>query len=440
MEKIIKKIIKINLLKLALKPITFIFVIGLILAFLVNYQLNTNKLVTINKSSLITDISSSTYSNKKIAEVKPESPKINSLPDISLIQNDTNKPTIHEFALGWYDRVDRLKGIDIIAEQGFNIVMPYTNFYAKKDYQRIEAYLNRAYAKNIKVLLELFRDNIKDNNLAEITKYIQTFKDHPAVYGWYLFDEPTVKKVRPEKLEPVYEILKRETPNKPVALLFYPEVKYPPAIPYASYWNVFDIFMGEWYPSRVGKSEFHELEVFGSSLRRAKDFAGSNSFFTVLQAFGKDDTTINRKSQWRYPTYKEQRYMIYNGILAGTKGLFFYAYHRASNTWKNEILMPLVKELKVYLPAITNGLETDKVKTYSSIIDTGFYLYPNQRDFLIVAVNQKKRRLKTTFYLPKVINTSILEDTTKRKQIYVLDNQFKDNFEPHEVHIYRGKI
>ena len=379
-------------------------------------------------------------SNTNIEKEKLEPKQINSIPAI-YTQDDLNTPTVQEFPLGWYDRVDRLKGIDIMAEQGFNVIMPYTNFYAKKDYNRIRAYLDRAFAKDIKVLLELFRDDIKNDNLVEITKFVRTFKDHPAVYGWYVFDEPTVKKVRSEKFQPVYKIIKTETPQKPVALLFYPEVKYPPAIPYSSYWDVFDIFMGEWYPSRVGQSEFHDLELFGSSLRRAKDFSGSNPFITVLQAFGRDDDiAVNRTTEWRYPTFKEQRYLIYNAILAGTKGLFFYAYHRASSSWTNNILMPLIKELKVYLPAIINGLETDKVKVDRSIIDTEFYWYPNQHDFLIVAINHKNQPLKASFSLSKEITTKTIEDTIERKQILISDHQFKDSFNPHEVHIYRGKM
>ena len=416
----------------------FLLILVVVFFLLPSQHLRTNRPTKMNDLSSANNMTVQIHSNTSIKKAELEFPKNNLILDIHTPKK-LNTPTVYEFPLGWYDRVDRLKGIDIMAEQGFNLIMPYVN-YSKKDYSKIRAYLDRAFAKDIKVLLELFRGDIKNNNLDQITKFVRTFKDHPAVYGWYLYDEPVIKGIQPEQLNTIYKIIKAETPQKPVTLLFHPQLRSFPSKPFASYWNAFDIFMGEWYPGFFGESEFQKLKVYGSSLRRVKDFAGSKPFITVLQAFGRDDIEVNRKTKWRYPTLKEERYMIYNAIVSGTKGLFFYAYHRNSPSWTTSILMPLVKELKIYLPAIINGLQTNKVSVDLLDVDVKFYLYPNQSDFLIIAVNHKNDKIRTSFSLSKTINSKAIQNTVNQEQIKISDHQFIDSFDAYGVHIYRGKL
>ncbi len=49
---------------------------------------------------------------------------------------------------------------------------------------------------------------------------IETFRDHPALLGWYISDEPNGRKIAPEELGKVYRTVKQYDPWHPVSIVF----------------------------------------------------------------------------------------------------------------------------------------------------------------------------------------------------------------------------
>lgn len=420
--------------------ILLFFSLSLMLTMTFNKEIKINNLFQNNSFAI--------QVNKNIEAKELDLKQVDTIRDMIANQDNLNTLEVREFALGWYDRIDKLNGIDIMAEQGFNVIIPYVGYANQQDFGKIRPehysvvknYLNQALLRDIKVLLQIPPDDVKNGNLSSIIKFIEEFKSHQSVYGWYLYDEPILKDIQPEQLSNVYNTIKEETPEKPVALLFHPPLMSSPDKPFDSYSEFFDIFMGEWYPSFAGEPEFNRYKNYGSSLRKVQDYIGDKSLITVLQAFG--DNSGNN-SNWRFPTFREERYMIYNAILSESQGIIFYKNHNNENLWVNWVdttLLPLVNELKENLPPIINGKRENMISVNNSNVDVGFYAYNNQADYIIISVNHGRNRENVSFFLSQEITSTTLENRFNREEIHISNHQFTDTLDAYGVHIYKGQL
>lgn len=353
------------------------------------------------------------------------------------ITTSVQRLTAEQFPLGWYDRATNSQTPAKVAQEGMNLLVVYTN---RHDEATIKTYLDAAQAAGMKVLLEPYRNKVKNGDIAAVNKFIRTFKQHPAVFGWYLYDEPRPSKVSPQTLKSVYKAIKAEEPNKPVAIVFgrgefASEAK--------NYWNAFDIFMVDIYPIHYDKIEFDGLETFKKEIEDAAIAAGEKKFWFVLQAFGQEEDlkpNLLKKRRWRLPTAAEERYMLYTVILAEAKGLLFYAHHQTTQFWIDSVLKSIIQEFHTYIPVIKARSKTDsrlyKVSVKKAPIQTVLYQNPNNGDYLLITIHHGKEKVNASFKLPTDILAS--SDTVLREGRAVKMNQgtFSDSFNPYEVKIY----
>ena len=340
-------------------------------------------------------------------------------------QSPENQPTpnlfMSQFPLGIYDRIDRPEHLSAIKNMGFNLVMPYTVPYARGNYQTIQTYLDRAQGLGLQVILEPDRKAIKEGNLQEIARMVGTFAQHPAVYGWYSYDEPVFNKISPQAIEQAYQTIKAQDPIHPVVLDF----SGPRSHNLASYGNGFDLCWVNQYPLKQGVPVETAFNAFNSEISQASQISGSN-FWLVLQSF-KDE------KKWRLPTYEEQRYMLYSGLARGAKGIFFYAYHRAPKDWQQKIVAPLVSELRGYLPAIAQG-QVGGVQSDRTEIET--LLFPSGNDYLLMAINHSNSAVSSQITIAKKLGVSEVA-SSQAKQTTLAQNLFSDTFAPYEVRFYQ---
>ena len=138
---------------------------------------------------------------------------------------------------------------------------------------------------------------------------IRTFRDHPALLGWYISDEPNGTTVTPEKLEEIYNTLKENDPWHPVSIVFMA-----PFITAARYSSALDIVMADPYPIPD-----HPVSLPGdvANLLRT-EFKGKKPFWIVPQAFGGGEL-------WsREPTIQEIRSMTWQSIINGATGIQYF--------------------------------------------------------------------------------------------------------------------
>lgn len=100
---------------------------------------------------------------------------------------------------------------------GFNLVQSYQFFDLSTEKQR--EFLDAAQQNRLMVFAGLnWAGNAKatEEYLTKLKTIVNTFKSHPALYAWYLADEPYIATSTPEKLKEVYDWIKQADPNHPV--------------------------------------------------------------------------------------------------------------------------------------------------------------------------------------------------------------------------------
>jgi hypothetical protein len=265
------------------------------------------------------------------------------------------RPAIDLFTVGWYDALDRAPALADIAEEGMNAVLPY---FAGSTYAR--GYLRAAERAGVKVLLEIDRNIVREGDAKTMTRFIERYKDAPALFGWYLADEPTTTEalgpLSAERATKLYRLIKRVDPVHPVAIAFHTAEdvrEYAPAM---------DILMLDDYPFRPQTPEFAALPGWWKRLSaRAEVGRAVGGFFPILQAFGGPRSP--RGFYRRLPTAAEERYMVYASIEAGATGVFFWVRYRSAPRWVDAFLEPITSELR----SLDAVLRTASLETSTSV-------------------------------------------------------------------------
>lgn len=370
-------------------------------------------------SAIATVIFSQTYSHK-------------------LFTNQTNLPNnmranaaqldLQEFPIGWIDRVERPQTPTTVSQEGINFLIPYTHSYQQPD---IEAYLDAAQKNGIKVFLEPYRKSVKAEDVTAITDFVRTYKDNPAVAGWYTYDEPVLNKVSAETLEITYQAIKAEDPDHPVMVVFAPAQ----GAKSLQYRNALDIYGINRYPLFFGKPEFNNLGDFGKWMQKAASYTGDKVFLPVLQGYGEKE---NGEPQFnrRLPTAAEERYMFYTAVTAGADGLMFYGHHLTQQSWIDSVLTPIVKEFRDYLPLVRSNQVNETFLTNRSDIQTVLYQNPNTQQSLLIAIHHGRGKVTAKIEPQVLVSNNRVQVSGEDRSINLTQGAFEDTFSDYEIHIY----
>ncbi len=334
------------------------------------------------------------------------------------------------FFLGWYDNINN---IDVpikvsSSSKGIDLLMPYVE---KENKVKIRAFLDASKKTPIKILLEIPRSLIESGNVSGIKDFIRTYKNHTSVYGWYLYDEPEIKKptpLSPNLLKNVYKAIKEEDKSKPVALVFADIKKIEP------YSDAMDILMWDRYPCEEGVAEFQWVSSYRAALYKVISLADvkNKKFWNVLQAYSEN------LSNKRLPTKREFCYMFYLSVLTGADGLLFWIHYLSSPSWNESVLYPTIKEFRNYIPAIIKGEDlSNPVQVNNSDIEVKLFPIPNTKKYLMIAVNHNETQGNFTVKLPN--NLASRKITFHKKTITNLstESSFSTLLNPYEVRLYQ---
>ncbi|GGZ86039.1 T9SS type A sorting domain-containing protein [Algibacter mikhailovii] len=101
-----------------------------------------------------------------------------------------------------------------IKNQGYNIIQSY-HFPNLSD-ANILTVMNRAEIEGVYVLFMLNQNDVSGGNLNNIIAKVNKFKNHNALYGWYLIDEPDLQGISSTKVNDAYNAIKSNDANHPV--------------------------------------------------------------------------------------------------------------------------------------------------------------------------------------------------------------------------------
>jgi hypothetical protein len=221
------------------------------------------------------------------------------------------------------------------AVKGFNMISPYQKILPETINER-KAYMDRCAELGIKVHYNLLSvsggggvgskiEAISDEDKRRLLiEEIKRFRDHPALLGWYVADEPNGYGIPPEKMEEIYRIIRENDPWHPVSIVFMA-----PFLSSKKYINAMDIVMADPYPVPD-----MPVSVVGETAGQLKsEFIGKKAVWIAAQAFGGGEI-------WgREPTHQEIRSMTWQSIIKGATGIQYFVHQglnyfpKSSSTW-----------------------------------------------------------------------------------------------------------
>lgn len=208
-----------------------------------------------------------------------------------------------------------------ISEAGANFIMPYS-IGREKD---IPGKLDLAWRYKIKVLFNVMYQH--ENQKSKITQYrdaigidavlqawVNEFRSHPALLGWYLSDENPREEL--SRLRQMREMINTIDPDHFTVTLTYRPIDFPAFI------STGDIFAADPYPVETASSK--SMESVFRLINRASEL--TSRVWMVPQAFnwGVHKKQENPDNPYRFPTEQEIRSMVLSGAVNGAKGFLFY--------------------------------------------------------------------------------------------------------------------
>lgn len=204
------------------------------------------------------------------------------------------------------------KAFSIVSEKGFNLVEvpPDRNVLDLCNKYRIQAFVSFNLSKETatdKDLLNKFEENM-------INK-VRELKDHPALFGWYIVDEPNLKKIAPDIVIKLYKSLKTVDDVNPV----YTYLAYPDT--WKNYLNTADIIGISGYLRKRENVDVikKRIDIMKNDLRNKKLH---KKIWLVLHGF--DYKFKGKESPYKSITAKELKETWNIALDEGIDGIMVY--------------------------------------------------------------------------------------------------------------------
>lgn len=311
-----------------------------------------------------------------------------------------------------------------------------------------------------------------------LTKIVNAVKAHPALAAYKAMDEPRnpfrgENWIRPAGLVRAYQKLKSLDPNHPVVIIQAPRSTVAQLTPYRPAFDITgaDIFPLGYPPGTHAELPNKDLSVVGDITRKMVQAAGSKPVWTTLQIAwtGTLPSDTHPDVVPRFPSLHDERFMAYQAIVSGARGLMFFGGHltqvmrpadaQAGWNWRfwDLVLRPLLLELTSdsVRPALVAPKSGANVQASAGDVE----LVARQTDqFLyVIAVRRGNTTTQVTFsglprkkdgsaiaggevmfeYVQRPLPPPVEPNNQAFRPMNVTNGGFRDWFGPHDVHVYR---
>jgi hypothetical protein len=345
--------------------------------------------------------------------------------------------------LGWYlypglgTHVPlQMTPLDESQTHNFDFVMPYAAFSNGGD-SGVLSYLDSAQARGVKVLVEL-----QNYSLGEIQRRVALVKNHPALYGYYLADEPDwiatlypTLSPSPATLIAKYNAIKEidDDPAHPVVITFlYPISSVSAYLPAA------DIVARELYSTGV-------ISQVAADVAAAKD--AGKGFLAIPGVYQDSNHTM--------PSADDVRFEILGSLASGADGILIYIFegYEGSGTtevsgYRDSIVYPTTDLLVSLLPQLVkgkNGLNaTSEYATYNLPGLTNNVTWTiagdaNKAVLIVANLRDEATDCEVDFTLTGLDSSIMTGVVVGENRTVTLDSsrKFTDSFSAHQVHVYQ---
>ena len=230
-----------------------------------------------------------------------------------------------ELAYAFAERTNENDDFDLAREADFNAVLDYALLWQSDEV--IEGYLDLCYQYGFRVFVPLPYYNKETDflNGAEIERQVNRWKSHPAVYSWYILDEPISHRVSKASQEEFYDLVK-SLDTKPVSIAVTGSNTDEE---WRSYFTekAFDLLFFAMYPYVQGGTEYVNVYMNLCISRFLTYKKEDYPVIPIVQAFYDSDG-----SDYVNPTgHLEEMYEVFEDHELVSNGLAFYAWKPGGN-------------------------------------------------------------------------------------------------------------
>lgn len=282
----------------------------------------------------------------------------------------------------------------------------------------------------------------------ELRRVVMKYRNHPGLAYWKANDEPDWGKVPVARVQRFYDIVHELDPRHPVWLTQAPRgtiesmKRYDPACDIAA----IDIYPVGYPPGMHSHLPNKQLSVVGDYAAWLRQITGGRKpFWMVLQIAWSG--VVKPGKTLRFPTFPQERYMTYQSIINGARGLAYFGGDLAvalnardrelgwNWTFYDRVLRPVLDELQTIKPALLAPDSPAKVQVEGApdvevlAREAGGFLY-------VMAAKREGATVEARFSgLPVSGAGEVLFEDPRRVQVE--NGAFRDWFGPNEVHVYR---
>ena len=309
-----------------------------------------------------------------------------------------------------------------------------------------------------------------------LVKVVNALKRHPGLGAWKGVDEPRnpfrgENWVRPAGLVRGYKRLKQLDPNHPIVLTHAPGSPAAHLTPYRAACDVSgaDIYPVSYPPGLHAAGKNKDLSVVGDLARTVRTAGGTKPFWMTLQIAWSGTVRSKQRPAVvpRFPTLKEERFMAYQSIVNGARGLVFFGGHltqvctpadaRAGWNWTfwQQVLRPLVAELSS--DAVRPALVAPRARTQVKAGVQGVEVVTRQAGSTVWVIAVRRAGTTSTVGftgLPVRVRTGevlgewvqepppppIGGGTQVLRRVAVQNGGFRDWFGPYDARVYRFRL
>jgi hypothetical protein len=302
-------------------------------------------------------------------------------------------------------------------------------------------------------------DTKKEQQLRDVIKKL---KNSPGMGLWKGADEPEWGKKDPATVANTARIIHEADPNHPIWLVQAPRGTVESLKRYDAGWDVggIDIYPVSYPPGRHSEQANKEISMVGDFARMMRAAAGKKPFWMTIQiAFS---GTTPPKGVIRFPTFFEQRFMAYEAVINGSRGLTFFGGGLMATlndrdrelgwnwTYWERVLKPLLAEFRSDSPTAAALVAPDSPRALKVVGEKGargekspnavameFLAREVGQELYLFACKKEGPTIQVRFTgLPESCGTGqvLFEEP---RQVEAKGGSFTDWFGPFDVHVYR---
>jgi hypothetical protein len=312
-----------------------------------------------------------------------------------------------------------------------------------------------------------------------LIKIVGELKDHPALGAWKGVDEPANPN-RPSRvpvagLVRAYRQLRATDPDHPVVIIQAPVGTAARLAPYgpASDITGADIYPVSYPPGKHAGGRRRDIGVVGTVTQKMVQVARGKPVWMTLQIAwsGVIPTEQHPDNVPRFPTLGQERFMAYQAIVNGARGLVFFGGHltqiarpadaQAGWNWTfwQRVLRPLFEELSS--PALAPALVAPAAKSTvkASAKDVQLVTREDAAFLYVIAVRRGGGTSRVVFdglpakrdgrpltggevlfeYVQDPLPPPVESDRQTFRTVDVRNHRFRDWLAQHDVRVYRFK-